>query len=335
MMSSSSAAATPPSAPRCRRANKAPACWCLSARPEDKRGGNSAYTGGGFRMVHHGTEDIKKVVPDLTDDEIARSDFGQYTAEDYLDDLGRITQYYIDPDLAETIVRNSFDTVLVDARPRRALHAQLRAPGLQRQRPLQIFRRHRHLRQRRRRRSDGTALQVARQTRHPGAIRRAGDRNRARRAGRRGRARALRRRRIGDSRARGGARLRRLRGQPRNAHALSRSRLGHRQGARHPLQHRRRHPHGARHRRAIRTASGPAATRSRGNVTPPISATSNTRMPATATAIRSASWSMPKASASSTKAPTSATTPTPNTAASCCSSRAASPGRSSTSRSST
>jgi len=83
----------------------------LERAPEDKRGGNSAYTGGGFRMVHHGTADIKKVVPDLTDDEIARSDFGQYTAEDYLDDLGRITQYYIDPDLAETIVKNSFDTV--------------------------------------------------------------------------------------------------------------------------------------------------------------------------------------------------------------------------------
>ena len=33
------------------------------------------------------------------------------------------------------------------------------------------------------------------------------------------------------------------------------------------------------------------------------------------TAIRSASWSMPTASASSTRAPTSATTPTPNTAA--------------------
>jgi len=77
----------------------------------EKRGGNSAFTGGGFRMVHHGTEDIRAVVPDLTEEEIARTDFGQYTAEDYLDDLGRITQYYIDPDLAETLVRSSNDTV--------------------------------------------------------------------------------------------------------------------------------------------------------------------------------------------------------------------------------
>jgi tricarballylate dehydrogenase len=83
----------------------------LERAPEDKRGGNSAYTGGGFRMVHHGAADIKAIVPDLTDDEIARTEFGKYSREDYLDDLGRITQYYIDPDLAEVIVDSSTDTV--------------------------------------------------------------------------------------------------------------------------------------------------------------------------------------------------------------------------------
>jgi tricarballylate dehydrogenase len=83
----------------------------LERAPEAKRGGNSKFTGGGFRMVHHGAEDIKRIVPDLGEADIARTDFGEYTAEQYLDDLGRITQYYIDPDLAETLVRNSTDTV--------------------------------------------------------------------------------------------------------------------------------------------------------------------------------------------------------------------------------
>lgn len=83
----------------------------IERAPLEKRGGNSAFTGGGFRMVHNGTEDIKSVVPDLTDDEIARSDFGLYTREQFLDDLGRLTQYFIDPDLAETIVEGSADTV--------------------------------------------------------------------------------------------------------------------------------------------------------------------------------------------------------------------------------
>src|ERR1700722_4570173 len=82
----------------------------LERAPEEKRGGNSAFTGGGFRIVHHGAEDIKKIVPDLTPDEIARTDFGEYSVETYLDDLFRITQYNIDPQLAEVIVQNSTDT---------------------------------------------------------------------------------------------------------------------------------------------------------------------------------------------------------------------------------
>lgn len=83
----------------------------LERAPEEKRGGNSAFTGGGFRMVHHGAADIQKIVPDLTPDEIARTDFGEYSTETYLDDLFRITQYNIDPQLAEVIVQNSTDTV--------------------------------------------------------------------------------------------------------------------------------------------------------------------------------------------------------------------------------
>lgn len=83
----------------------------LERAPEETRGGNSHYTGGGFRMVHHGAEDIRKIVPDLTDAEIERTDFGEYTREQYLDDLFNITQYYIDPDLAEIIVDNSTETV--------------------------------------------------------------------------------------------------------------------------------------------------------------------------------------------------------------------------------
>src|SRR6201989_1191163 len=72
----------------------------LERAPEEQRGGNSAYTGGGFRMVHDGVETVRSVVPDLSQGEIENTDFGRYTAEDYLDDLGRVTQWYCDPDLA-------------------------------------------------------------------------------------------------------------------------------------------------------------------------------------------------------------------------------------------
>ncbi len=83
----------------------------LERAPEARRGGNSRFTGGGFRMVHRGLEDIIKVVPELSPEDIAITDFGQYTAEQYIDDLGRTTQYYIDPDLAEILVNRSTDTV--------------------------------------------------------------------------------------------------------------------------------------------------------------------------------------------------------------------------------
>src|SRR4051794_24477449 len=83
----------------------------LERAPEDVRGGNSAFTGGGMRMVHNGLETVLTVVPDLSESEKANTDFGSYSAEQYFDDLGRLTQYYCDPDLAETLVSNSTSTV--------------------------------------------------------------------------------------------------------------------------------------------------------------------------------------------------------------------------------
>ena len=131
MTSSWSAAATPACARRCRRASTARSVLVLERAPQDKRGGNTAFTGGGFRMVHHGVDDIKKVVPDLTEQEIANTDFGEYTAEQYLDDLGRITQYQSDPELAEMLVAPERRHGPLAAQARRALPAQLRAPGVQ------------------------------------------------------------------------------------------------------------------------------------------------------------------------------------------------------------
>ena len=83
----------------------------LERAPADKRGGNTTFASGTFRMVHHGANDIKKVVPDLTEQDIANTDFGEYTAEQYFDDLGRITQYQSDPELADVLIHNSADTV--------------------------------------------------------------------------------------------------------------------------------------------------------------------------------------------------------------------------------
>jgi len=77
--------------------------------PEAERGGNSTYTDGKYRAVYNGVDDVRALVPDLTEDEVASSDFGSYSESDFFDDMGRITQNRTDPDLCEILVRNSRD----------------------------------------------------------------------------------------------------------------------------------------------------------------------------------------------------------------------------------
>src|SRR3970040_1723875 len=82
----------------------------IEAAPEDQRGGNSTYTGGMFRVVYHGVDDVRQLIPDLTDAELANIELDTYTEDQYFDDMGRLTQYRSDPDLTEVLVRQSFDT---------------------------------------------------------------------------------------------------------------------------------------------------------------------------------------------------------------------------------
>ena len=82
----------------------------LEAAPEDEAGGNSRFTAGSVRVVYNGVDDIKALVPDLTPQEIAETDFGTYTADQFFDDMARVTQNRANPDLVELLVTRSFDT---------------------------------------------------------------------------------------------------------------------------------------------------------------------------------------------------------------------------------
>ncbi|MTD53311.1 FAD-dependent tricarballylate dehydrogenase TcuA [Amycolatopsis pithecellobii] len=84
----------------------------LERAPEKERGGNSVYTDGLMRVVYDGAADIRALAPDLTDEEMEISDFGQYTESDFFDDMARITQYRTDPDLCEILVKRSKETLL-------------------------------------------------------------------------------------------------------------------------------------------------------------------------------------------------------------------------------
>lgn len=84
----------------------------LESAPEDESGGNSRFSAGAMRVVYNSVEDLQQLMPDLSNDEIARSDFGSYTANSFFDDMGRVTSYRCDPDLTEVLIRNSFPTLL-------------------------------------------------------------------------------------------------------------------------------------------------------------------------------------------------------------------------------
>src|SRR5712692_3734759 len=80
--------------------------------PFDERGGNSRYTAGAIRFAFDGVEDYVRVVPDLSPSELANADFGSYSRDQYFDDMARVTQYRAHPDLVETLVNSSLETVV-------------------------------------------------------------------------------------------------------------------------------------------------------------------------------------------------------------------------------
>ena len=83
----------------------------LERAPEAESGGNSRFTAGAFRCVYDGVDDLRTLMPDLTDEEVANTDFGTYTEEKFFDDMGRVTEYRTDPDLCELLVTRSKDTM--------------------------------------------------------------------------------------------------------------------------------------------------------------------------------------------------------------------------------
>ncbi len=84
----------------------------LECAPEDESGGNSRFTAGAFRFAYDGVDDLKALMPDLSDDDIAMTDFGTYDEDQFFDDMYRVTQFRCDPDLVELLVRRSKETML-------------------------------------------------------------------------------------------------------------------------------------------------------------------------------------------------------------------------------
>ncbi len=83
----------------------------LERAPEAESGGNSRYTSGSMRFAFNTIDDLKDIMLDVSREELEKHDFGSYTADEFFDDMFRVTAYRTDPDLCEHLVRNSYPTV--------------------------------------------------------------------------------------------------------------------------------------------------------------------------------------------------------------------------------
>lgn len=84
----------------------------LERAPQGARGGNSAFTGGCFRTVYEGAEDIQRLVPDLTEAERESSDFGTYDAAKFYLDMCELSGYRADSALIDILVSESLPTLM-------------------------------------------------------------------------------------------------------------------------------------------------------------------------------------------------------------------------------
>ena len=143
----------------------------LEAAPEDESGGNSRFTAGSIRVVYNGVDDIRALVPDLTDEEVRTTDFGTYTQDQFFDDMARMTQDRADPDLVELLVTRSFDTLKWMTTQGHPPDPDLRPAGVQDRRQVQVLGRPHGRGGRRRARPRQDADRLRAQERHQGAVR--------------------------------------------------------------------------------------------------------------------------------------------------------------------
>ncbi len=121
------------------RAKTARALSCWSARRSAERGGNSTFTAGAIRVAYNTLDDLLELLPDLSDEEKANTDFGTYSEDQFFEDMGRVTQYRTDPDMVELLVRRSHATLKWMRGEGDSLRADLRPSGVQGRRQIQIL----------------------------------------------------------------------------------------------------------------------------------------------------------------------------------------------------
>ena len=79
----------------------------LEKAPAAEFGGNARFSHTGFRFVYSGPEEIREFLHDMDEPTFRRLHIPPYTADDFMEDLQRVTQGRINRELAEVLVHES------------------------------------------------------------------------------------------------------------------------------------------------------------------------------------------------------------------------------------
>ena len=82
----------------------------LDKCPKVTRGGNTRFSGGGFRFTYNGLDDMRPMLPELSDEEASRLEVGSYSASDFFEDVMQVTEYAADKKLTNILVDQSYAT---------------------------------------------------------------------------------------------------------------------------------------------------------------------------------------------------------------------------------
>lgn len=80
----------------------------LEISSEAEKGGNTTYTHGSMRFAYNTGEEIRALLPEMTDEEFLVTDFGAYTKEQFFEDVSRLSNYRTDYDLANILAKESY-----------------------------------------------------------------------------------------------------------------------------------------------------------------------------------------------------------------------------------
>ncbi len=84
----------------------------LEKAPEHARGGNTYFTGGAIRFAYNGFDEVRSLIPDLSEEEASVMEVGTYTTAQFRSDLMRVTEGLADEELADLLVRQSYPTMV-------------------------------------------------------------------------------------------------------------------------------------------------------------------------------------------------------------------------------